>query len=77
MTRNDILNKVDAEKKVELMFGKWEYCCRQNLAKTKEEQERTWKELCLNRFRGDAYQPELKCYQCKAEFLNEEVGANG
>ena len=72
-TRNDILNDTDAETKIRLMFEEWEYCCRQNLAKTKEEQDQTWKDLCLTRFRGDSHNPALSCSKCKAEFLNEEV----
>ena len=69
MTRNDILNKADAEKKVELIFDKWNYCCREDLAKSNEEQLKIWRELCRTRFRDS-------CLKCKAEFLNEEVKAN-
>ena len=39
MTRNDFLNSVDAEKKMKLIFEKWDFCCRQQLATSKDEKE--------------------------------------
>ena len=73
MTRNDILNSVDAEKKMELIFEKWDYCCRQQLATSRDEKERMWKELCCVKYRGNAYDPYESCRRCRAEFLNMEV----
>lgn len=74
MTRNDILNRVDAEKKIELIFEKWNYCCRNSLAKSKAEEDETWLILCRTKFRGDPYNPSESCRKCRAEFLNEDIG---
>lgn len=68
MTRNDILNNVDAEKKVELIFNKWQLLCRQSLADSIEQREETWKDLCRVHYRD-----EDGCVKCKAAFLMMEV----
>lgn len=73
MTRNDILNNVDAEKKMELIFEKWDLCCREHQATSSDEEKRIWKELCCGKYRGDAYNPFESCRRCRAEFLNMEV----
>lgn len=73
MTRNDILNKADAETKIKLIFEKWHFCCRQEMGKTREERERIWKALCLNKFRLGPDGDGLNCTACKAEFLAQEI----
>lgn len=65
-TRNDLLNEADAETKVRLIFEEWDYCCRQDMAESNEEQLQIWRNLCRGRFRES-------CLKCKTEFLNEEV----
>ena len=72
-TRNEILNEADAETKVRLIFEKWKFCCRNSLAKTREEELKTWKDLCCGKYRGDALRPFESCCKCKTEFLNQEV----
>lgn len=73
MTRNDILNSVDAEMKMRLIFETWKFCCRQDLGETKDERVKIWKELCCVKYRGNAHDPYESCRRCRAEFLNMEV----